>query len=62
MLECDECPLAFTQKGALISHHRALHTTDRPYVCSVCAKKFAVAGGRNVHEKTHSMLKIVVVK
>jgi uncharacterized Zn-finger protein len=51
MLECDECPLTFSEKGALINHHRALHTADRPFACAVCAKKFPIVSRRNQHAK-----------
>jgi KRAB domain-containing zinc finger protein len=53
MLECDECPRTFIDKSGLISHHRNVHTDDRPYACAVCAKAFAIASRCITHEKTH---------
>jgi uncharacterized Zn-finger protein len=62
MLECDECPLAFALKNTLINHHRAIHTTDRPFACSVCATTFSVASSRTKHEKAHLKPTKIVTK
>lgn len=52
-LPCKICNRIFYLKKTLQTH-QLVHTTDRPYPCDLCPKRFRSAYGRNIHRLTHS--------
>lgn len=47
---------AFRQMSTL-SQHRAIHSTERPYICEICQKTFNRVSTLISHRKTHTGLK-----
>lgn len=52
----DQFLLAFRQMSTL-SQHRAIHSTERPYICEICQKTFNRVSTLISHRKTHTGLK-----
>ncbi|XP_038110792.1 zinc finger protein 267 isoform X1 [Culex quinquefasciatus] len=53
---CDGCPKKFAFRWALEKHRRAVHTGERPFVCTLdgCGKSFASSSNLRQHQKTNA--------
>ncbi|XP_067635464.1 zinc finger protein 91-like [Eurosta solidaginis] len=52
-LECDICGKCFSRKSYL-SHHKRIHSGEKPYKCDICEMRFARAGHISAHMRTHT--------
>jgi len=50
---CDQCPMAFSAKGAL-KVHRMKHTGERSHFCQFCPKAFTSRHNLATHVRTHT--------
>lgn len=52
--QCHFCPYSTNNKTDLVRRHLPIHTGERPYKCSWCAKKFIVKCNFQRHLLTHA--------
>nr|CAD7571346.1 unnamed protein product [Timema californicum] len=51
VLECDSCGKRFTEYSSLYKHHM-VHTQQKPYYCTVCARHYRQASTLTMHKRT----------
>jgi hypothetical protein len=51
---CKYCEQAFTKKGILKTHIRAVHFKEKPHTCTICSKSFTCKHSLQRHMATHS--------
>jgi len=51
---CHICSKPFTSKQTLNMHVNYVHSTDRPFSCSMCTKSYKIKSELTQHEMTHS--------
>ncbi|KAJ8932685.1 hypothetical protein NQ318_020334 [Aromia moschata] len=51
---CAACSKAFATAQQLTKHTIAIHTSERPYGCTYCCKRFASSSNLNTHTKIHT--------
>ncbi|XP_042216535.1 zinc finger protein 791-like [Homarus americanus] len=49
---CKECGKVYTDSSSLVAHERA-HTTQKPFLCTNCGKRFAHAFNFEIHFQSH---------
>ena len=60
IVQCSECPKAFTRSGHLTDHIRRAHTGEKPYVCDVCEYSCAISGDLARHKRNKAHMQAVV--
>ncbi|KAH8298557.1 hypothetical protein KR044_011053, partial [Drosophila immigrans] len=51
---CDVCPKSFASRHSLRYHVTSLHSTDRPFACEKCDRRFVLRTQLNSHSRMHT--------
>ena len=54
IVQCPECPKAFTVSSSLTEHIRRAHTGEKPYACGVCEYSCVSSSHLTVHMRIHT--------
>jgi len=54
IVQCPDCPKAFTTSSDLTVHIRRAHTGEKPYVCDACEYSCASSGNLAQHKRIHT--------
>ena len=54
IVQCPECPKAFTRSSDLTQHIWRAHTGEKPYACDVCDYSCASSGQLGNHKRIHT--------
>ena len=54
ILQCSDCPKAFTTSSQLTEHIRRAHTGEKLYACDVCEYSCASSSNLTVHKRIHT--------
>ena len=53
-VSCDECEKTFTSASTLYHHKRAIHGSEKPYVCTQCGARFNFNHSLKLHVLKHA--------
>ncbi|XP_055635203.1 zinc finger protein OZF-like [Toxorhynchites rutilus septentrionalis] len=51
---CEQCPLDFNCRPALVRHITGVHEKRRDFICKLCGKSFAQKSGLQTHQSVHN--------
>ncbi|XP_058168637.1 zinc finger protein 845-like [Anopheles ziemanni] len=51
---CDICGVKFRSNGLMKRHRRSVHSTERPFECKLCPKRFRVIEKFKIHQRVHT--------
>jgi len=51
--KCKDCSKCFKFKATLFTHNRTNHSSDLPFECDICFKRFPITGRLKVHKLSH---------
>ena len=54
IVQCPDCPKAFTTSSQLTEHIRRAHTGEKPYACDACEYSCASSSNLTVHKRIHT--------
>ena len=54
LYKCNKCDYTATHSSNLTSHYRLMHTSEKPWKCSICTKTFGRSDYLRKHMRCHT--------